>query len=123
MLYLTRSDHYGNSKSNRHTAKLDFSCLGPQVFLHDMWRAQGWDIATHGGFLTYTHYDASGLGTFVYPRSGAKLWGLVRVKPKSLPKTRDELFDSYAHIVDDNWDHMRSITDMKTILLEEGDVL
>lgn len=88
-----------------------------------MWRAQGWDIATHGGFLTYTHYDASGLATFLYPRSGAKIWGLVRVKPGALPKTRDELFDLYEHIVDDTWDHMRSITDMKTILLEEGDVL
>jgi hypothetical protein len=86
-----------------------------------MWRARGWDTVTHGGFLAYPHH--SGLVTYAYPRSGAKLWGLVRIKPGLLPKTRSELFDSYEHIVDETWDHMRSITEMGTILLEEGDIL
>jgi hypothetical protein len=88
-----------------------------------MWRAQGWDIITHGGFLTYTHHDASGLATYLYPRSGAKLWGLVRIKNDALPKTREALFEYYERILDDDWNRAHTIAEMRTILLEEGDVL
>jgi hypothetical protein len=123
-MYLTRSDHYGNTRSSRPTAKLDLAHLGPQTLLHDMWRSHGWDIATHGGFLTYIHHDVSGLATTVYPRSGAKIWGLLRLKSDVLPNTREKLFDLYKHMMDEqDWSYMQSITDMRTILLEEGDIL
>ena len=123
-MYLTRSDHYGNKGSSCPTAKLDLAHLDPQTILHNMWRSHGWDIATHGGFLMYTHYDASGLITTVYPRSGANMWGLLRLNPDTIPNIRDKLFDLYRHMTDEqDWSYMQSITDMRTILLEPGDIL
>lgn len=50
---------------------------GPQIVHFDNWRSTGWDVFTHGGFLTYPHHDAGGHGTFSYVRAGAKLWGYI----------------------------------------------
>jgi hypothetical protein len=122
-LYITRSDHYGNPKSRKPTAQLDTSHLGPQVVLYDAWRAQGWDIATHGGFVTYPHHDASGFCTYVYPRCGAKLWGFIRVKKECAKTDMIDHFLKYDDILDESWEKMRESCVMATILLEEGDVL
>lgn len=51
--------------------------VGPQLMHFDNWRGSGWDVITHGGFLTYPHHDAAGLLTFSYMRAGAKLWGYI----------------------------------------------
>jgi len=72
-----------NIKTNTPTGAFDKSQQGPQVILYDMWHGQGWDIATHGGFLTYVHHDVSGAVTFVTPRSGVKMWGIVKVKAET----------------------------------------
>ena len=73
------------------TSALDKFHQGPQVILYDMWRAQGWDIITHGGFVTYFHHDVSGAVTFVTPRSGEKIWGIIKVKGKHI-QTIDQIF-------------------------------
>ena len=44
--------------------------VGPQLMHFDNWRGSGWDVITHGGFLTYPHHDAAGLLTFSYMRAG-----------------------------------------------------
>jgi hypothetical protein len=76
-MYLTRSDHFGvhlnkNGKPKKFTGELNTEddILGPLTILFDMWRAQGWDIVSHGGFVTFTHHDVSGFCTYVFPRSG-----------------------------------------------------
>ena len=122
-LYITWRDYYGNAKSSKPKGTLDKSQLGPQVIHVDMWRAQGWDVATHGGALTFPHHDVSGFATFLYPRSGTKMWGLVRVHPDHIPDTREKLFNEYDKIVDEDWESIESTLVMKTIPIEEGDIL
>jgi hypothetical protein len=97
--------------------------LGPKVILYDFWRAQGWDILTHGGFLTYVHHDASGFATWVFPRSGTKIWGFIRIKSEMSPETRQELFEMFDEILDESQNGTESTTVMGTVLIEEGDIL
>lgn len=120
---MTRNDYYGNLKSKKLNPKLDPSFLGPQAMLHDVWRGQGWDIITHPGFVTYNHHDVSGLATYVYPRSGSKIWGIIRVANKPILKDRMDLFSRYDHVLDETWEQFLQSCVTKTILLEEGDVL
>ena len=83
-LYITRHDHYGLGTGKKPNANLDDRFLGPKVILYDMWRAQGWDILTHGGFITYFHHNASGLLTFVFHCLGCKIWAYAHVKKNLL---------------------------------------
>ena len=122
-LYITRRDHYANIKKNTPTGALNKSQQGPQVILYDMWRGQGWDIVTHGGFLTYFHHDVSGAVTFVTPRSGEKMWGIIKVKDKHNPDNRVDLFEEFDSILDENSLPSEDRFVMGTILLEEGDML
>lgn len=48
-----------------------------QVIHFDNWIGKGWDVMTHGLFLTYPHHEGGGLLTFSYLRSGAKVWGYI----------------------------------------------
>lgn len=59
--------------------------IGPQTMHYDTWRSLGWDVITHGCFLTYPHHDAGGQMTYSYIRTGAKLWGYL-----DLATTKDE---------------------------------
>jgi len=122
-LYITRRDHYGNIKTNTPTGAFDKSQQGPQVILYDMWYGQGWDIATHGGFLTYVHHDVSGAVTFVTPCSGMKMWGIVKVKAEHSPDNRVDLFEEFDSILDEDSPPSEDRFMMGTILLEEGDML
>jgi len=122
-LYITRRDHYANIKTNIPTGALDRSQQGPQVILYDMWRGQEWDIITHAGFLTYFHHNVSGAVTFVTPRSGKKMWGIIKVKEKHSPDTRVDLFEEFDSILDENSPPSEERFVMGTILLEEGDML
>ncbi|KAG6369558.1 hypothetical protein JVT61DRAFT_14261 [Boletus reticuloceps] len=38
---------------------------------------RGWDLMTHGGFVTYPHHDASGLCTYMNVRSGTRIWAYI----------------------------------------------
>ena len=122
-LYMTCNDYYGNPKSRKPNPKLDLDFLGPQTMLHDFWRGQGWDIVTHSGFLTYNHHDVSGFLTYVYPRSGSKIWGIIRIRNERIPKDRSDLFMEYDNILDEKREGFHESCVTKTILLEEGDVL
>jgi hypothetical protein len=102
---------------------LDKSHQGPQVILYDMWRGQGWDIITHGGFLTYPHHNVSGAVTFITPRSGAKMWGIIKVKEEHSPDNWVDLFEEFDSILDENSTPSEERLVMGTILLEEGDML
>jgi hypothetical protein len=122
-LYITRRDHYANIKNNTPTGALDKTHQGPQVILYDMWRGLGWDIITHGGFLTYFHHDVSGAVTFITPRSGEKIWGIIKVKEEHSPDNRVDLFEEFDSILDENSTPSEDRFVMGTILLEEGDML
>jgi hypothetical protein len=69
--------------------------------LHDMWHAQGWEIISHGGFVTYVHHNASGFATYIYPRSAAKLWGIVCIRSKHLPQNHADLFIEYDKLLEE----------------------
>jgi hypothetical protein len=120
VLYITRRDHYANMKNDIPTSALDKSHQGPQVILYDMWRSQGWDIITHGGFLTY---DVLGVVTFVTPRSGEKMWGIIKVRSDCSPDNMVDLFEEFNSILDENSPPSEERFVMGTILLEEGDML
>ena len=51
-----------------------------QAIQLDNWKAGGWNVMTHGLFLTYPHHDAAGQLTYSYIRSGAKVWGYIDLK-------------------------------------------
>jgi len=53
---------------------------GMQVIHFDNLKSKGWDVMTHGLFLTYPHHEAAGLLTFSYVRSGTKVWGYIDLK-------------------------------------------
>jgi len=57
-----------NGKPKKFTGELNTEddILGPLTILFDIWRAQGWDIVSHGGFVTFTHHDVSGFCTYVF---------------------------------------------------------
>lgn len=122
-LYITRHDHYGLGTGKKANAELDTRHLGPKVILMDMWRAQGWDILTHGGFVTYFHYDASGFITFIFPRSGSKIWAYSRLKEERSPKNRNDLFNLFDELLDETRKTLSDSFVMGTILIEEGDIL
>ena len=105
------------------TAKLNKSCLGPQKVLFDMWHGQGWDISMHGGVVTYPHNDASGLGTWGYPTSGSKVWGIIRICSENMPNDREKLFEVYNKVFNESWKAIGSQVLIGTILIEDGDVL
>ncbi|KIM90473.1 hypothetical protein PILCRDRAFT_1764 [Piloderma croceum F 1598] len=122
-LYITRRDHYGNPKCSKIVDTLDRTFQGPQVILYDMWRAQGWDIITHGSAVTYVHHDVSGFVTYVYLQLGSKLWGIICVKKDIKLTTHDDLFKAYDMILDESWTGIQAIAEIGMILLEEGDLL
>jgi hypothetical protein len=121
-LYITRHDHYGLGTGKKANPNLDGCYLGPKVVLYDMWRAQGWDILTHGGFISTFHHDASEFLTFVFPHSGSKIWAYSRIKKECLPQERKDLFELFEEILEDSGNISPSIV-MGTVLIEEGDLL
>ena len=97
--------------------------IGPQLMLHDSWRMAGWDLLTHGGFLTYPHHDASGLCTYVTIRSGSKIWCYLDV-PGSASMSRDALFRAWDGLFADNIGlEFTRRARPGTIVLERGDTL
>lgn len=93
------------------------------MILYDMWRGIGWDIITHAGFLTYFHHDMSGSVTFLTPRSGEKIWAIVKVKSDYAPDNRIDLFEEFDAILDESSPPSEDRFTTGTILLEEGDML
>jgi hypothetical protein len=113
-------DNFGPPEKGKKSSRV---WIGPQVILFDNWRTMGWDLLTHGGFLTYPHHDADGFCTFLYPRSGSKIWGIIRVKSSELPTTRKELFEKFDNIIQVQSPDLDDSCVMGTVLVEENDVL
>jgi hypothetical protein len=98
----------------------DTDCVGPSYSYFDMWRQQGWELHTHGGFLTYPHHDAAGLCTYMYIRSGAKIWAFIRPQLHEY-QSRPELFARQDQL--GIYQNYQSIQPMAVILLEPGELL
>jgi hypothetical protein len=85
-----------------------------------MWRQQAWELHTHGGFLTYPHHDASGLCTYVFTRSGIKIWCYQRPNIANY-ETRKDFFKALDGI--GSPDGYKSLQEVGTFLLEPGSLL
>lgn len=97
---MTMRDHYGHENASI-TGVTNPNIVGPGAMSFDNWRCQGWDILTHGGFLTYPLHSA--MCTYVIPRVGTKMFFFMRVKKDVGVNTSDELFKLFDDIVF-NWD-------------------
>lgn len=95
---------------------------GVQAMMGDTERLRGWDLLTHGGFLTYPHHDAAGLCTYVTVQCGTKLWGYFDT-PGSSTASRDNLFNAWDDIfgIYDPLEFMKYPLGM--VMLQRGDTL
>lgn len=130
-LYITGNDHYSielarGKATSKYTGELnmDDGLLGPQTMLFDMWHIQGHDTFTHGGFVTHP-YHTSSFTTYIYPRSGALLLGIMHTKRHSIPDDTDltALWIIYDEMIDKDWNGEFKGSEMGTVLLEEGQVM
>ncbi|KAI6042282.1 hypothetical protein EDC04DRAFT_2601068 [Pisolithus marmoratus] len=71
---------------------------GVHTMHEDAERLWGWDLLTHGGFLTYPHHDAEGLCTYIMVLSGTKIWGYFNMGTH-YTATRKELFNAWDDIL------------------------
>lgn len=96
--------------------------FGAKVITGDTELVRGWDLLTHGGFLTYPHHDPCGLATYVTLRSGTKIWGFLDTVGSSSTSRESLLAD---------WDNMARRTmsvgvpnaPLGTVVLRRGDTL
>ncbi|KAI5984120.1 hypothetical protein F5J12DRAFT_899406 [Pisolithus orientalis] len=98
------------------------SYYGVQVVLGDVKRLRGWDLLTHGGFVTYPHHDAAGLCTYITVQSGSKIWGYFDT-PGSQDARRENLFKAWDDIFADNVNLKFHKYPLRTIHLQRGDTL
>ena len=96
--------------------------VGVQTVSTDVDRVRGWDLLTHGGFVTYPHHDASGLATFVNVRSGSKIWAYIDT-PGSSQKTLEEIAPMWDEIFSDNIELAFKKYNIGVLLLKPGDTL
>jgi len=98
------------------------SLVGIQVISGDWEKARGWDLLTHGGFLTYPHHDARGLCTYVTPRSGTKIWAYVDTQGGSTAD-RKSLFKMFDRMSLRNADMLPPDAPMGVVVIRSGDTL
>jgi len=65
-----------------------------QVITGNSEKIRGWDLLTHGLFLTHTHHDAHGFTTYMTVRSETKIWMYVDTM-KSALSSRKLLFTEW----------------------------
>ncbi|KAG6369562.1 hypothetical protein JVT61DRAFT_14270 [Boletus reticuloceps] len=95
---------------------------GVQFISGDSERVRGWDLLTHGGFLTYPHHDASGLCTYITVRSGTKIWGYLDT-PTQTSGTASALFSEWDTLFLGSCGLDGPDVRMGTLLLGRGDTL
>ena len=93
-----------------------------QTMLGDSEKLCGWDLLTHGGFLTYPHHNAAGLCTYVTMQSGSKIWGYLDT-PNSHNVDEETLFRDLNNIFHNNINLDFMKYKVATILLQHGDTL
>jgi hypothetical protein len=120
---ITMRAHYGQEKKGEPTPKINDKFIGPMTVWYDLLRAAGWDIFTHGGFVTYAHHDAAGFCTFVFVRSGAKLWTILSLKGCNSTEIRAKMFERFDEIITDRRPEFSDDVIMGSLLLEENDFL
>ncbi|KAI6155869.1 hypothetical protein BKA82DRAFT_4349113 [Pisolithus tinctorius] len=98
------------------------SYYGVQAVLGDVERLRGWDLLTHGGFVTYPHHDAAGLCTYITVQSGSKIWGYFDT-PGSQDASRENLFKAWDDIFADNVNLKFRKYPLGTVHLQHGDTL
>lgn len=119
----TINQYYGDEPQTHH---------GIQVIPFDAWRCSGWHLASHGGFFTYPHHDSSGFLTYVYARSGAKLWAVYfpdLILPEKmdgednahyLKRVREAIYKKLDAVIQEGNNECEGLG---MILLEPGDLL
>ena len=95
---------------------------GVQFISGDTERVRGWDLMTHGGFLTYPHHDASGNCTYMTVRSGTKIWAYLDTPEKS-SKGSKELFSKWDSLFAGRSEAGSTDTSIGTLVLSKGDTL
>lgn len=95
---------------------------GVQTILADTERVRGWDLMTHGGFLTYAHHDACGFSTYTTVRSGSKIWVYVDIDG-SADADRESLFSKWDGLFLEGLHGKLPNGPFGAVVLERGDTL
>ena len=95
---------------------------GVQTVSGDSERVRGWDLMTHGGFITYPHHDACGLCTYVTPRSGSKIWVYLDTMNSS-SANRTSLFKDWDDIFMASVSMSVPDVPLGALVLQRGDTL
>lgn len=106
-------------RTGRDAAK---NLIGVQAVSGDSEKIRGWDLMTHGGFLTYPHHDARGMATYVTVRSGKKIWGYLDTVG-SASASRESLFAEWDKIFVGNVELKVPNVPLGTVVLGRGDTL
>lgn len=96
--------------------------FGVQAVSGDSEKVRGWDLMTHGGFVTYGHHDADGLCTYVTPRSGSKIWVYLDTA-NSTSADRAKLFEDWDGVFSSSTEMEVTKVPMGALLLRKGDTL
>lgn len=102
----------------------EFPEYGPSSATWDILKSMIWDLFTHAGFVTYSHHDANGFGTFMYIRHGCKIWANLRPRVPTTHTKIGQLLDILRTILRPAPAmQYTDKTDMFTMFLLPGDVL
>jgi hypothetical protein len=112
--------------NNSHLPKTgknkDKAYYGVQMISGDAEKVRGWDLMTHGGFVTYPHHDASGLCTYITVRSGTKIWAYFGT-PTDTPKGTAALYSKWDKLFLASVGSKAPEVPVGTLLLARGDTL
>lgn len=112
------STHLPKTGKNEHK-----KYYGVQIISGDSERVRGWDLMTHGGFVTYPHHDASGLCTYVTVRSGTKIWAYIDTE-SNVSTGKAALYSEWdALFRKSSGTEVPPEVPMGTLLLSRGDTL
>ncbi|KAF9461597.1 hypothetical protein BDZ94DRAFT_1237583 [Collybia nuda] len=69
----------------------------------DTFDSENWDLIHGAGAHTMEHHDAEGLCTFIYMKTGVKMWGIVRPDGFSEAETEQALKELNERFVRPSW--------------------
>lgn len=113
-----------SSSSTQHLFQ-DFSDAGVFTATWDAWKSYVWDLFTHAGFYTGPHHDGSGMGTWIWIRTGCKIWSPLRPKlPDVANICRNDLYNVMREcLLAPPSTSYQEHADTFSIFVLEGDVL
>ena len=100
----------------------------PHDISWDLMSLNEWKLVTGAGFLTYPHHDAGGFATYVFMKTGMKIWVIFRMKSCSSPPPFDvekyiqRCLDTTSAVL---WllDNLRDYVDIYVVMLTPGQLL